>query len=217
MTDVLIQWMNYIVELFHKGGLVMYPLLLCSVVALAITVEKCVTLRRRRIFPPALISTLNSYNSGDDIEIVRISIRNFPGSMQSLAEIVLEEYHNPPEIVREYLEDQGKREMTSMERGLPFLETIAAIAPLLGLLGTVLGLKNVFAEIAAGGLGDPTRLSDGISQALITTVFGLVIGIPALAFYNYFESKILIIARDLERYSIRLLRKLRRVGVGIQE
>jgi biopolymer transport protein ExbB len=106
------------------------------------------------------------------------------------------------------LEDQGRQEIRKLEKGLVVLETIAAIAPLMGLLGTVLGMVEVFAVIKEQGIGQTAALSGGISQALLTTVTGLFIGIPVLIAYNYFTNKSEGLVLDIEKYTNQLVQKI---------
>ncbi|MCK5439649.1 MAG: MotA/TolQ/ExbB proton channel family protein, partial [Gemmatimonadetes bacterium] len=107
--------------------------------------------------------------------------------------------------IRERVEHQGRQEIARLERGLGLLETIAAIAPLLGLLGTVLGMIEVFDVVSQQGAGQAQELSGGISQALITTATGLSIGIPALVAYNYFVGKAERLVLDIEDHTDRLI------------
>lgn len=113
--------------------------------------------------------------------------------------------------VKELIEDQGRQEMRKLGKGLGILETVAAIAPLMGLVGTVLGMIKVFGVIKEQGVGQAAALSGGISEALLTTVTGLFIGIPALIFYNYFSHKAENFVLDIEKHSGVLIKKLHRL------
>ena len=116
------------------------------------------------------------------------------------------------ERATEIVEDVGRQETQKLNRGLRVLETIAAVAPLMGLLGTVLGMIKVFEVIQLYGVGQAAALSGGISEALLTTACGLFIGIPALIFYNYFANKTESLALNIEKHSIELLNKLQQIG-----
>ncbi|MEW5692680.1 MAG: MotA/TolQ/ExbB proton channel family protein [Candidatus Hydrogenedentota bacterium] len=210
MRDVLIQWMDYTFEWFRLGGICMYPLLICSILALAIVIEKYISLRRKKVFPPEILTFISTMRGMEDINILKEIINNNHCCLSNILNVAIEECDSSPDLSREYIEEQARREVASLERGLGLLETIATAAPLLGLLGTVLGLQKVYTEIAAGGIGDPSRLSGGIYEALITTVFGLAIGIPSLVFYNYFESRVSIIVLEMEKCSSTVLRRLRK-------
>ena len=115
----------------------------------------------------------------------------------------------PKDELKEIILDQGRQEVRVLERGLVMLETIAAAAPLLGLMGTVIGMIKVFNVISQQGIGQASVLSGGISEALITTVTGLAIGIPALVAFNYFTNKAESLVMDIEKHSATLLRRFR--------
>jgi biopolymer transport protein ExbB len=132
-------------------------------------------------------------NNGPFINIIRVGLEN---------------RRREKEEIRESILDQGRQEARKLERGLTILETVAGIAPLMGLLGTVLGMIEVFRVISEQGLGQTQALSSGISEALITTVVGLSIAIPALVAYNYFTHKVEDIVLEIEKYSGQLLKKL---------
>jgi biopolymer transport protein ExbB len=127
-----------------------------------------------------------------------------------LIRIILQNYHQPLEDIKEDVSDQARQEIRVLERGLIILETVAAIAPILGLLGTVLGMIKVFSVISLQGVGDAASLSSGISEALISTAVGLSIGIPTLVFYNYFERRANSIILELENICNELIRKIRK-------
>lgn len=195
----------------EKGGFIMIPLLLCSILALAIVLVKIVHLRRRKIVTPELITVIRSLRSPDDIaEAKQICLEN-GGPFSRMVLTGLENGDLPHQEVQELLEDQGRQEVKLLEKGLVSLETIASITPLLGLLGTVLGMVDVFNQIALSDSVKATQLSDGISKALITTVVGLSIGIPSLVAYNFLLSRAENLIIDIEKYSSQLLLKLRRM------
>ena len=110
--------------------------------------------------------------------------------------------------IKELITDEGRQQVRDLEKGLVILETVAGIAPLLGLFGTVLGMIRVFDTISKIGVGQASALSGGISEALITTAVGLSIGIPALVFFNYFTSRAENLILDIEKYSTTLLQKI---------
>jgi biopolymer transport protein ExbB len=110
--------------------------------------------------------------------------------------------------MKELILDQGRQEIRTLERGLVALETVAAISPLLGLFGTVLGILKVFNVITRMGVGQATALSGGISEALITTIVGLAIAIPAVVAYNYLSSRAENLVLDIEKHTTELMRKI---------
>jgi biopolymer transport protein ExbB len=123
----------------------------------------------------------------------------------------------PPDELRILIEDEGRQQVRSLNRGLGVIETIAGIAPLMGLLGTVLGMIKVFDVIQTLGVGQARALSGGISEALITTATGLMIGIPALIFYNYLSSRSESLILDIEKYTVLLLNKIVRLNRRSEE
>ncbi len=200
--------MDQVVEFFSKGGFIMYPLLLCSILGLAIVIEKAVTLRRKKVIVPEIVSVLDNIKGNDDIGLALSICEKHEGSFANVIQVGLENRDMPKEDLKEVLNDQGRQEVHNLERGLMILETIAGIAPLLGLLGTVIGILKVFNVITELGVGQATALSGGISEALITTIVGLSIGIPAVVVYNYFTNKAESLVLEIEKYSSLLLKKV---------
>lgn len=200
--------MNHVLEFFGKGGFVMYPLLLCSIAALAIVIEKIVTLRRKKVIIPEVVNVLDNIKGTGDIGLALSICEKHEGPFANIIRTGLENRELPREELKEVLSDQGRQEVQYLERGLVILETIAAIAPLLGLLGTVIGILKVFDVIAVMGVGQATALSGGISEALITTIVGLSIGIPAVVVFNLFANKAERLILEIEKYSALLLAKM---------
>jgi biopolymer transport protein ExbB len=186
----------------------MYPLLLCSIAALAIVIEKIITLRRKKVIIPEIVNVLDNIKGTGDIGLALSICEKHQGPFANIIRSGLENRELPREELKEVLSDQGRQEVQYLERGLVILETIAAIAPLLGLLGTVIGILKVFDVIAVMGVGQATALSGGISEALITTIVGLSVGIPAVVVYNLFANKAERLILEIEKYSSLLLSKV---------
>jgi biopolymer transport protein ExbB len=203
-------------ELFERGGVMMYPLVLSSLLAVAIVVERLITLRRRRIIIPEIINIVEQFNSVKDLDLAKNMCLRYDGPLPRIISLGLENIDLDNRGMKELMEDQGRQEMRELQRGLGILETVAAIAPLMGLTGTVLGMIKVFGVIKAQGVGQAAALSGGISEALLTTVAGLFIGIPTLILYNYFSHKAENFVLDIEKYSGVLIRKLHRIGSADQ-
>ena len=192
-------------ELFRAGGPLMWIILLCSLVALTIIFERLLTLRKSRVAPENLreqiIDLVKSKQvSADKIEVVREHSplgRVFAAGLSHLS--------LGADDMKEALEEAGKQVVHRLGRYLNTLGTIASIAPLIGLLGTVIGMIKVFTAITANGVGDPAVLSGGISEALITTAAGLSVGIPCLMFYRYFRSRITELTVMLEDHALSLV------------
>jgi biopolymer transport protein ExbB len=204
-------------ELFERGGIMMYPLILASIIALVFIIERAVALRKRKIIIPEIISVVDNFSSLKDIEFARNVCSKYKGALSNLLTIALEHYSMPKAQIRELLEDQGRQDIRDLEKGLGILETIAAIAPLMGLLGTVLGMITVFSVIKDQGIGQTAALSGGISEALLTTVAGLFIGIPVLIAYNYFTNKSENLILDIEKYANNLVHKIHMIKTEEQQ
>jgi biopolymer transport protein ExbB len=200
--------MEQIFIFFKKGGAIIYPLLLCSIIGLAIVIEKILTLRRKKVIIPEIVGLIENIKGPEDIGLAISLCEKHSGPFPSIIRVGLENRKETKDDIKEALVDQGRQEVHQLERGLGVLETIAGIAPLLGLLGTVIGILKVFNIITALGVGQATALAGGISEALITTIVGLSIGIPALVGYNYFSKKAESLILEIEKHSGRLLSTL---------
>lgn len=198
-------------DIFVKGGWVMYPLLLSSIVGVAVVIERFWYLRRRKILIPEIISVLDQIKSPSDLHLVKSICDKFSGPFSRIVQTGINNRDLPPDELRVLVEDEGRQEVRVLQRGLVTLETIAAVTPLLGLLGTVLGMIKVFNVIESLGVGQAKALSGGISEALITTAAGLIIGIPMYIAFNYFNNRAEAFVLDMEKYVIMLLNKLIRL------
>ena len=200
--------MTAIMDMLHKGGIMMYPLMVTSVIGLAVFIERALFLRRRRIIRRDVLMTIDQIQSPEDTEKALFAFRGQNGPFLNIIRTGLERSGRSREAIKEGIEDQGRQETRNLERGLTILETIAGIAPLMGLLGTVLGMIKVFQVVSEQGLGQTQALSSGISEALVTTVVGLAIAIPALVAYNYFTHKAEDLVLEIEKHSNALLDRL---------
>jgi len=200
-----------LMAIFQSGGPVMWPLLACSLIALGIIIERAINLRAPRILKPAIVERISGLAEGGRLDLAIEVCRTNPGIFTNIVLAGLEPLakRESASQAKESIEDAGRHETARLNRYLGALGTIVGISPLLGLLGTVTGMINVFKTIAQTGGGDAAQLSGGISQALITTATGLLIAIPAMVAYNYFHEKSDMIATDLERESLRVLRGVR--------
>ena len=188
----------FMIEFFQRGGIMMYPLALTSLIALAYILERFLALRKRKILVPEITSIIDHFSGLKDVEIAKSVCRKYSGPLPNMITLGLENANLPKQELREIIEDHGRQEARKLERGLVVLEAIAAIAPLMGLLGTVLGMVRVFEVIKDKGIGQTAALSGGISEALLTTVTGLFIGIPVLIAYYYFANKSENLIMDIE-------------------
>jgi len=205
-----------VLELVKAGGWLMLPILICSVLALAIIIQRFYTLRRSRVIPDgALQAVYRQYKAGNLTSEYINSLREKSPLEQILAAALINR-NQPRAVMKEAIEEEGRQIVHGLEYFLGALATIAAITPLLGLLGTVLGMIRVFATISLAGLGNPETLSSGISEAMVTTAAGLIIGIPALVAYNWLNGRADRIIFDLEYYSSKVLDTLRRRQIELK-
>ena len=186
----------------------MWPIVVCSVLALAIIVERCWSLRRSVVAPRDLMSEIQGMTLGDRLTNEQIdSVRETSALGQILA-AGLSRQTQQAFRVKDAIEEAGGHVVHELERYLNALGTIAATTPLLGLLGTVIGMIKVFSAITAVGVGDPQVLAGGISEALITTAAGLSVGIPSLMFHRYFLGKVNELTVAMEQDALRFMEVL---------
>jgi biopolymer transport protein ExbB len=186
-------------EIVLAGGLFMWPIILCSIIAAAIVLERVWTLQRRRVTPPDLtrrIWALVEAGQANDKVIAALEVNSPLGKLLATG---LANRHRPRAVLMERLEDAGRHVAHDLDRFLNTLGTIAGVAPLLGLLGTVTGIIKAFEAIYAGGMGDPRILSGGISEALLTTAAGLLVAIPSQVAYRYLRGRVDGIVVQIEK------------------
>ncbi len=196
-------------DFIAKAGPLFYPLLLCSLAAAAVTIERMFALRRARVLPREIAELLASVAPGRDLSLVIDVCRRNPGVFADVMRAGLEHAAEPWEIMRDALQDAGRQRTPELGRHLVWLSTIAQVAPLLGLLGTVLGMIKMFGAISLSGLGDPQALSGGISEAMFTTALGLGVGIPTLVAYNLLSSRSEALVTEIEAHATHLIASLR--------
>lgn len=201
--------MKPLVDFLVAGGPVMVPLGLCSVLALAVMIERAINLRRSKILVPEIVQLLETIDGPGDMDLTLKILDKNPGSFANVVRTAIENRNLSSDEIRDLVGDAGRREAKQIEKGLVPLEAIAGVAPLLGLLGTVVGMIRVFRVIALVGAGNANALSGGISEALITTAVGLSVAIPALVGYHFFASRATEIVSDMEHHASLLLRKIR--------
>ena len=199
------------IEYIMQGGIIMIPIVFCSVLALGIIIERLWSLRRKRLLRYDLVTRIEELLREQKIPEATTICKRHESTMTRILLAAILNYDLPKAEIKEIIEDQGRQEVPVLERYLPSLGTIASISPFLGLLGTVVGLLKVFDAMAqTGGVTNPAVLSEGIHNALITTVAGLCVAIPSLVAYNYFARKADGLILEVERVSLRLLNILKR-------
>jgi biopolymer transport protein ExbB len=193
---------------FMKGGVFMWPLLVSSIVGLVFIIERLWTLSRARIDIRSLMSTTISRLREKGVESARQELEQMRGPVAAILYSGLRRAGRGPDAVAKAIEAAGVIEMSFLERGLIAIATVGNVAPLLGFLGTVSGMINAFAAIAAADQVSAKIVAQGIEEALITTLAGLVIAIPANTMYNYFVMQINRFATEMEEASAELIDEL---------
>jgi biopolymer transport protein ExbB len=195
-----------LIEMFLKGGLVMWPILICSIVGLAITIEKFIVIRKSKINVPAFSIKIRGILKKKDVASAMGYCMEEKSPIANIIRRGLKKIKFGRRRVLDAIEVAGKQEISKLEKGLSTLATVAGAAPMLGFLGTVTGMIAAFMKIQElQGSASPADLASGIWEALLTTAFGLFVGIPALALYNYFVSLIKKIVLDMERVATDVL------------
>jgi biopolymer transport protein ExbB len=195
-------------EIVQAGGWFMLPIIACSVVAVAIVLERFWTLQQKRVLPPNIAAQAWGWVKDNELDPKNLQALHQSSPLgQVLAAGLAHRYHTR-DILKESIEDSGRHVVHELERYLNPLGTIAAISPLLGLLGTVSGMINSFTAITSQGVGNPTVLAGGISEALITTAAGLIVAIPALIAYRHLRGRIDGLVIQIEKEAMKFLEAL---------
>ena len=192
-------------EIIRAGGAFMWPIVMCSILAVAIVCERFWTLQSSRVIPRDLSQKVWNWIETDQLNDKLIAALELNSPLGQLLANGLKNRNKPRNMMVERLEDGGRHVVHELERYLNTLGTIAAIAPLLGLLGTVAGIIHAFNAITANGLGDPRTLSGGIGEALITTAAGLTVAIPSLIAYRFLRGKVERLVVQMEKEAMRMV------------
>jgi biopolymer transport protein ExbB len=193
------------VQWFVRGGPVMYPILVCSIIGLAVFLERLAFLRRKHLLPERFVrGVTRAWQRGEFDSAWRLC-QHQDVPLARILRAGLRKVKGGPQEVERAIEVTGAHEAAVLETNLRFLGAISNIAPMLGFLGTVTGLITAFNVIAVQGTGDPKLMADGVSEALITTEFGLFVGIPALGAYHYLRGKVDRLLHEMETITIDLL------------
>jgi len=195
-------------EIVQAGGWLMLPIIACSIIAAAIILERLWTLQPKRVLPRNLTSQVKDWASHDQLDPKHLQKLHQSSPLGQILAAGLACRHAGRTIVKESIEDSGRHVVHELERYLTSLGTIAAISPLMGLLGTVIGMIKVFAAITANGVGNPGVLAGGISEALITTAAGLSVAIPALIGYRYLRGRVDGLVVQMEKQTIKFMETL---------
>jgi len=192
-------------ELLKAGGILMVPIVICSILALAIILERFWTLRASRVAPPQTINELWRWIKKKELNGRKLKALQSSSPLGRILAGGLMNAKHGREIMKESIEHEASQVIHDLERFLNPLGTVATITPLLGLLGTVIGMIKVFAEIQLAGVGNAGNLAGGISEALITTAAGLSVAIPALICHRYFIRRVDELVVGMEQEAIKLV------------
>ncbi|MDX3930500.1 MAG: MotA/TolQ/ExbB proton channel family protein [Stenotrophomonas sp.] len=192
-------------ELVKAGGWPMVPLLLLGVLALAIVLERFWSLRRNEVLPPGLGQDVRNWAARGKLDPAHLATLRANSPLGALLAAALDARNRPRDQIRERIEDTGRFIVHRMERFLNALGTIASAGPLLGLLGTVVGMIQMFLGILDHGVGDVNQLAGGIGKALVCTATGMIVAIPALMFHRYFKGRINGYVIEMEQEASALL------------
>jgi biopolymer transport protein ExbB len=192
-------------EIMIAGGWLMLPIIVCSVIAVAIIIERFLALRASRVMPNAIPAQVRQWALQQELDAKHTEQLRRSSPLGRVLAAALDNRQRSRDVIKEAVEDTGRHVVHELERFLNTLGTIAGITPLLGLLGTVVGMIKVFSAIMVHGVGDPNEMAGGISEALITTAAGLTVAIPAYFFYRYFRGLVRSYVLQMEQQALMLI------------
>jgi biopolymer transport protein ExbB len=192
-------------EIVKAGGIMMGPLILASIIAAAIFLERLWTLQSQRVLPAELTEKVWHWVEQRQIQDKHITALQHNSPLGKILAAGLANLHRDRKVIRESIEDTGRHVVHELDRFIGALGTIASLSPLMGLLGTVLGMIRTFNAITTEGIGDPAVVASGIAEALITTAAGLTVAIPALIGYKFLRGKVDGLVVQMEKEAIKLV------------
>src|SRR6266567_2428560 len=197
-----------IMSFFVRGGLFMWPLLICSIVSVTTMILRGIALREKNVMPFVIQSEIERLMLGGSAERLARIVQHDPSSLARIARVALQHLRGPRSENVEAVETRARHEMVRLEKGLIVLEVITGIAPLLGLIGAVSGLVHVFSHLGlSSGASDTRQIALGIAEALNATVFGLSIAVPTLIGFTYFSRKVEVMSVEMETLVVELISK----------
>jgi biopolymer transport protein ExbB len=203
-----------VLDIILAGGWLMAPIILCSILSSTIIAERIWALRRKNVVPIGLGEQVQEWAARHELDRRHIDQLRSGSALGRVLAAALVNRHRSRDLIKEAVEDTGRHVVYRLERFLNTLGTIAGISPLLGLLGTVIGMIKVFSAILAHGVGDANQLAGGISEALITTAAGLTVAIPSFFFYRYFKGTVEAYVVSMEEQAINLIEAIERGNVA---
>jgi len=201
-----------VIEFIVRGGVFIYPIILCSIVALAIFIERVWVLRRKNIIPAEFIRNVEELLRRQKVSEALFLSQGDSSSIGKIFYAGLKNAGRGMWLVKEAIEERGEREAQILERHLGILSTIVTLSPLLGLMGTVSGMIRCFNVISQQGTNDPAQLAGGIAEVLIATAAGLCVAIPSLAGHRYLKDKADSLIFEMEENSMKLIETIEKVG-----
>ncbi len=201
--------LNYFIE----GGNFMFPVLICLIIGLAVCIERIITLNLKTVNSRKILENIESYLSNGDVEGAKEYVKDTRGPLASIFYQALDRRTEGTEMVEKSVVSYGSVQMGLLEKGLTWVSLFIAIAPMLGFMGTVIGMIQAFDRIEAAGDVSPSLVAAGIKTALLTTVGGLIVGVILQVFYNYLVSKVDNLVNDMEDSSISLVDLMIKHGV----
>ena len=192
-------------DILLRGGPLVVPIGICSLLALTVFLERLWVLRRTRVIPEAFVNRIHEMINERRVSDALLLCEENKNPMANIMEAALRNAEKERSDIKEMVEEVGKHEGAQLEQYIEVIGTCAAISPLMGLLGTVTGMMDVFQQVEQVGLGDPSAFASGIWQALITTAIGLSVAIPAFIFYKYLLGKVDSLLIEMEEKSLRLI------------
>jgi biopolymer transport protein ExbB len=202
-----------LLSIFEKGGVMMYPILFSSILMLGIAIERLYNLRRKNIINSDFLKNVRNQWDWKDIKKTLQLCNTFDNSLSRILKVGVLRVGGKLDEIERAIEGAGQHEASLMNSNLRVLGAVANITPMMGLLGTVLGMIKAFNVISLSGTGSPGLVASGISEALITTAAGMAVGIPALALYHYFRGKIDRYVFEMEEISFQLIEELSYDGI----
>ena len=192
-------------ELIKSGGWIMLPIVLCSIIAVAIVIERLWTLRASRISPPSLLAQVWQCKQDKQMNPDKMTKLRAGSPLGQILAAGLANSRHGREMMKESIQEAGVKVVNELERYLTPLGTIAAITPLLGLLGTVLGMIEIFGAFMDSGMANAPQLAGGIAKALVTTAAGLFVAIPAVFFHRFLQRRVDELVVNMEQEAIKLV------------
>ncbi len=193
------------IQFFLKGGFFMYPILLCSILSLSFFIYKLITLKRERVIPSKLVEeSIKLFKERRFNDVYNLATKN-PTPFSKILMAIVRNIGQGKTQIKESVEEVGRMEVIELESYVDYIGTIAGVATLIGLLGTISGLIKIFSVIGVEPVVNPAKLAGGISEALNTTAFGLVVAIPSVIFHRYLDSRVNKLIAEMENIAITLI------------